>query len=98
MDLQEKARKANNAADAISELMVKKLTDMRPNLAIKYELDDQLVTLAIAQAAVGIAANVASGATGMDSDKHIQLQDRLHAVVFDAMNDLLCNDGSSSCH
>jgi hypothetical protein len=98
MDLhKEKARKANNAADAISDLMVKKLTYMRPHLAIKYELDDQLVTLAIAQAAVGIAADVASQATGMDSDKHIQLQDRLHAVVFDAMNDLLCDEGSPSC-
>src|SRR3954470_2665294 len=97
MDLQEKARKANHVADAISDLMVKKLTDMRPSLAIEYELDDQLVTLAIAQAAVGIAADVASQATGMDSDKHIQLQDRLHAVVFDAMNDLLCDEGSPSC-
>jgi hypothetical protein len=97
MDLhKEKARKANTAADAISDLMVKKLTDMRPSLAIKYELDDQLVTLAIAQAAVGIAADVASEATGMDSDKHIQLQDRLHAVVFDAMNDLLRDEGTTS--
>jgi hypothetical protein len=97
MDLhKEKARKANNAADAISDLMVQKLTDLRPSLAIEYELD-QLVTLAIAQAAVGIAADVASQVTGMDSDKHIQLQDRLHAVVFDAMNDLLCDEGSPSC-
>jgi len=99
MDLhKEKARKANHAPCGINEVMVKKLTDMRPNLAIKYELDDQLVTLAIAQAAVGIAADVASQATGMDSDKHIQLQDRLHAVVFDAMNELLRDGGSTSCH
>ena len=99
MDLhKEKARKANRAASGISEVMVKKLTDMRPGLATKYELDDQLVTLAIAQAAVGIAADAASQATGMDSDKRIKLQDRLHAVVFDAMNDLLRDDGSSGCH
>jgi regulator of sigma D len=98
MDLhKEKARKANHAASGISEVMVKKLTDMRPSLATKYELDDQLVTLAIAQAAVGIAADAASQATGMDGDKRIELEDRLHAVVFDAMNDLLRDDGSTSC-
>src|SRR5215212_1629584 len=68
----EKARKANHAASAISNMMNKKLTDMRPDFAAKYDLDDQLVTLAIAQAAVGIAANAASQATGMDTDKHIE--------------------------
>src|SRR3954466_2797080 len=95
MDLhKEKARKANHAASAISDLMVKKLTDMRPSLAMKYELDDQLVTLAIAQAAVGIAADAASQATGMNAEKHIELEERLHAVVFEAMNDLL---GDNRC-
>src|SRR2546429_8002256 len=76
MDLhKEKARKANHAASAISNMMVKKLTDMRPDFAVKYDLDDQLVTLAIAQAAVGIAADAASQATGMDTDKHIELEE-----------------------
>src|SRR4051794_29614395 len=98
MDLhKEKARKANQAASGISEVMVKKLTDMRPSLATKYELDDQLITFATAQAAVGIAADAASQATGMDGDKRIELEGRLHAVVFDAMNDLLRDDGSTSC-
>ena len=93
MDLhKEKARKANHAASAMTDVMVKKLTDMRPAFAAKYDLDDQLVTLAIAQAAVGIAAVAASQATGMDADEHIKLEDRLHAVVFDAMNELLCGD------
>ena len=93
MDLhKEKARKANHAASAISDVMVEKLTDMRADFADKYDLDDQLVTLAIAQAAVGIAAVAASQATGMDADEHIKLEDRLHAVVFDAMNELLCGD------
>jgi hypothetical protein len=69
--------------------MVKTLTDMRPALAAKYGLDDQLVTLAIAQAAVDIAANAASQATGMCSADHVVLEDRLHEVVFDAMNELL---------
>jgi hypothetical protein len=85
----EKATKANRAASAISEAMVKTLTDMRPAFAAKYDLDDQLVTLAIAQAAVGIAANAASQATGMCSADHVVLEDRLHEVVFDAMNELL---------
>ena len=90
MDLhKEKARKANRAASAISDAMVKKLTDMRPTFAVQYDLDDQLVTLAIAQAAVGIAADAASQATGMGTEEHIELEDRLHAVVFDAMNELL---------
>ena len=93
MDLhKEKARKANHAANAISDVMVKKLTDMRPAFAAKYDLDDQLVTLAIAQSAVGIAADAASQATGMGTDEHIELEERLHAVVFDAMNDLLGDD------
>jgi regulator of sigma D len=93
MDLhKEKARKANRAASAISDVMVEKLTDMRQAFAVRYDLDDQLVTLAIAQAAVGIAADAASQATGMDQDEHIKLEDRLHKVVFDAMNELLCDD------
>ena len=90
MDLhKEKARKATRAASAISEEMVMKLTNMRPMFAVEYDLDDQLVTLAIAQAAVGIAADAASQATGMGTEEHIELEDRLHAVVFDAMNKLL---------
>jgi hypothetical protein len=85
----EKARKANRAAGAIGDAMVKSLMDMRPVLAAKYDLDDQLVTLAIAQAAVGIAANAASQATGMCDADHVVLEDRLHEVVYDAMNELL---------
>jgi hypothetical protein len=86
---QEKAHKANRAVDAIGHEMAKTLTKMRPSVAVEYDLDDQLVTLAIAKAAVGLAANAASQATGMGTDEHIELQDRLHEVVFDAMNELL---------
>jgi hypothetical protein len=90
MDLhQEKARKANRAASAISDEMVRTLTNMRPAFAVKYDLDDQLVTLAIAKAAVGIAADATSQATGMGADEFDALQERLHTVVFDAMNELL---------
>jgi hypothetical protein len=97
MDLhKEKARKANRAASAISDVIVKKLADMRPGFAVKYDLDDQLMTLAIAQAAVGIAADAASQATGLDADKHIELEERLHTVVFEAMNDLLGEDPCAS--
>ena len=93
MDLhKEKARKANHAASAMTDVMVKKLTDLRPAFAAKYDLDDQLVTLAIAQAAVGIAADAASQATGMGTDEHSELEERLHTVVFDAMTELLSGD------
>ena len=45
MDLhKEKARKSNHAASAISNVIVKRLTDMRPGFAVKYDLDNQLVT------------------------------------------------------
>jgi hypothetical protein len=86
---EEKARKANLAADAISEAMVKTLNDLRPAFAAKYDLDDQLATLAIAQAAVGIAVDAASQATGMESDKSNALEERLHEVVYEAMSELL---------
>lgn len=90
MDLNiEKAEKADRAANAIGEVIVKTLTDMRPELATEYELDDQLVTLAIAKAAVGIAVDATSQATGMGDAASNDLEDRLQAVVFDAMNDLL---------
>ena len=62
---------------------------MRSTFADRYDLDEQLVTLAIAKAAVGIAADAASQATGMVAEECNELEDRLHAVVFDAMNELL---------
>ena len=99
MDLhKEKAQKANLAASAISDAMIKKLADMRPKFAAQYDLDDQLVTLAIAQAAVGIAADAASQATGMGTDEHTNLENRLHAVVFDAMNEWLGDESRVKLH
>jgi hypothetical protein len=93
MDLhQEKAQRADRAASAIGDALVKTLLDMRPGFAMKYELDDQLVTLAIAKAAVGIAADATSQATGMGVAEFNDLEDRLHAVVFDAMNEMLVGD------
>ena len=86
---QEKARKADRAALAIGHAMAKTLTEMRSSFEIKYDLDDQLVTLAIAKAAMGLAADAASHATGMGTDEHNDLEERLHEVVFDAMNELL---------
>ena len=85
----EKAHKANLAASAIGNAVSKTLSDMTPGFAAQYDLDEQLVTLAIAQAAVGIAATAASEATGMAADDVIVLEDRLHEVVLDAMNELL---------
>ena len=85
----EKAQKASFAADAIGNAMVKTLSDMRPTFARTYQLDDQLVTLAIAQAATGIAAAAASEATGMVPEECLEIETRLHAVLHDAMNELL---------
>jgi hypothetical protein len=85
----EKAHKANLAASAISDAVSKTLHDMTPAFAVQYDLDEQLVTLAIAQAALGVAVIATSEATGMASDDVIVLEDRLHGVVFDAMNELL---------
>ena len=86
---QDKADKANCAADAITETMVKALEDLRPAIAAKYDLDDQLATLAIAQAAVGIAVGATSQATGMPEEKSNELEGRMQEVVYEAMCDLL---------
>jgi hypothetical protein len=86
---QEQARKADRAVGAVGDAMSKTLTDLRPSIAVEYDLDDQLLTLAIAKAAVELAANAASEATGMGTDEHAELEERLHAVVFDAMTELL---------
>ena len=83
------ARQANRAADAIAGSMVQTLLEMRPTFARQFDIDEQLVTLAIAQAAMGIAASAASKATGMVPEECAELKDRLNAVVFDAMNELL---------
>ena len=83
----EKVQKANHAADAIGDVMVKTLVGMRPGFARRYDLDDQLITLAIAKAAVVIAADAASQATGMVAEKCDELEDRLHAVVLDAIDE-----------
>jgi len=91
---QEKAQKADRAASAIGDALAKTLTEMRSDFAFKYDLDDQLVTLAIAKAAVGIAADATSQATGMRAVEFNDLEDRLHAVVFDAMNDMLAGENA----
>ena len=80
------ARKAVRAASAIGDAMVKTLADMRPAISDQYELDDQLVTLAIAKAAMVITADAASQASGMETKECNELEDRLHEVVLDAMH------------
>ena len=51
MDLpQEKAQKAERVADAVGNALAKTLTELRSDFAFKYDLDDQLITLAIAKA------------------------------------------------
>jgi hypothetical protein len=85
----EKALKADRAVGAVGDAMAQTLADLRPTFAVQYDLDDQLVTLAIAKAAVGLAADAASQATGMGIDEQDELEERLHEVVFDAMNKLL---------
>ena len=83
----ENARKADQAANAIGDAMVKTLTEMRSSVEVRYDLDPQLVTLAIAKAAVGLAADAASQATGMGADEYSELEERLHEVVCDAMHE-----------
>jgi len=68
--------------------MEKTLADLRPTFAAAYDLDDQLATLAIAKAAMGIAAGAAAEAFGMDTDKSDELEERLYDVVYDAINEL----------
>ena len=77
----EKAQNANRAASAIGEVMTQTITDLRPSLVATYDLDDQLVTLAIAKASVGVAADAASEAVGMASDECEELEERLHDVI-----------------
>ena len=84
---QDKVEQATLAADAIGDAIEKKLTDLRPALAAEYDLDDQLVTLAIAKAAVGIVANATSQAAGMETEKSNELEDRLYEVVYEAMDE-----------
>ena len=84
---QDKVQNATLAAVAIGDAIEEKLTDLRPTVAAEYDLDDQLVTLAIAKAAVGIAASAASQATAMETQKSNELEDRLYEVVFEAMDE-----------
>lgn len=83
----DKLEKATLAADAIGDAIEEKLTDLRATVAAEYDLDDQLVTLAIAKAAVEIVANAASQVTGMETEKSNELEDRLYKVVYDAMDE-----------
>jgi regulator of sigma D len=80
------AQKADRAASAIGDAMVKTLADVRPAIADQYELDDQLLTLAIAKAAMVITADAASQVSGMETEECNELEDRLHEVVLDAMH------------
>jgi hypothetical protein len=86
MDRNESARKADCAAGAIEDAIVKQIADVKPAIARQYELDEQLVTLAIAKAAMVITADAASQATGMEAEECNELEDRLHAVVLDAID------------
>ena len=88
---QEKARKADRAASAIGDAMIKTLSDMRSTFTAQFNLDEQLVTLAIAKAAVGIAADATSHATGMGLNESNELEERLQDVIHEAMNELLCD-------
>ena len=71
---------------------MKTITDLRPSMAADYELDDQLVTLAIAKASVGVAADAASEAVGMASDECNELEERLHDVITDAISESEARD------
>jgi len=85
---QEKADKANQAACAIGEALTQTVDDLRSTLITSYELDDQLITLAIAKASVSLAAEATSEIAGMETDECAELEERLYEVIFDAISDL----------
>jgi hypothetical protein len=82
----EKAEKANRAASAIGRAITKTLAELRPAFADAYDLDDQLLTLAIAKASVGVAADAASEAVGLRTDECDELEGRLHDVISEAIS------------
>jgi len=90
---EEKAEKANQAASALGSAMQKTLADLRPTFAAAYGLDEQLVTLAIAKASVGVAADAASQAMGMATDECDELEERMFDVIFDAITELQVTEG-----
>ena len=84
----EKAKKANQAANDIGDAIAKTVAKIRPTVADKFDLDDQLITLAIAKAAVGVAADAASQATGMGTAACDELEGKLQDVVIDTMSNI----------
>jgi hypothetical protein len=82
----EKAERANRAASAIGQAITKTLKGLRPQVADAYDLDDQLVKLAIAKASVGVAADAASEAVGLRADECNELEGRLHDVLSEAIS------------
>lgn len=92
---EEKAKKANQAASDIGDAITETLAKIRPTVADKFNLDDQLITLAIAKAAVGVAADAASQATGMGTAACDELEGKLQDVVIDTISDIPPDDTAS---
>jgi hypothetical protein len=77
-----------NSCAAIGQAITKTLADLRPTFAHEYDLDNQLVTLAIAKASVGVAADAASEAVGIRTDECNELEERLHDVIYEVISEL----------
>ena len=82
---QEDARKVNHAAGEIAEALAKTLTDVQSMLQSKYNLDAQLLYLAISRAAATIAATSAAQAAGLTPREAFEMNQKIERTVLDLM-------------
>lgn len=84
----DKAENANRAATEIGRVLMQTLDELRANLEVAYDLDGQLVMLAIAKASVGIAIGATAEIADMEDNECDELEVRLYEVIFDALGEL----------
>lgn len=81
-----KADKANRAASDLGWAFMQTFDDLRSNLEVSHDLDDQLVMLAIAKASVGIAIEATAEIADMGKDECEVLEERIYEVIVDALS------------
>ena len=74
------------ARNAIRDALTKTLRDMRPALAMKHGLTQQVTELAIAMATATVAAHTAINAAGLDRQKFLALERKLHSAIAQMLN------------
>jgi hypothetical protein len=82
---QNEARKVNHAATEIADALATTLTDVRSQLQSKYELDAQLLYLAISKAAATLAATSAAQAAGLTPREALEMNQKIERTVLDVM-------------